>query len=138
MPAYRASPDADRPPVLDFLIVDDQAPFRAVARSLVDLVPEWRVHGEAETGQTAVEYALRHRPAVILMDVDLPGVNGIEATRRILAEFPGIRIILVSTFAVDDLPAEARTCGALAYVRKDELTPARLRALLQTAPADHW
>jgi DNA-binding NarL/FixJ family response regulator len=119
---------------LDVLIVDDQAPFRAVARTLVGLVPDWRVRGEAESGEEAIDYALSHRPAVILMDVDLPGVSGIEATRRILAELPETRIVLVSTFSAADLPAAARSCGALAYICKDELTAARLRGLPQTAP----
>jgi two-component system invasion response regulator UvrY len=115
--------------VVDVLIVDDQAPFRSAARALVRLLPGWRVIGEAESGEAAYDGALEHRPAIILMDINLPGINGMEATRRILAELPKVNIVLVSTYAADDLPPEADTCGAIAYIRKDDLTPARLRAL---------
>jgi two-component system invasion response regulator UvrY len=114
---------------VDVLIVDDQAPFRSVARALIRLLPGWRVVGEAETGEDALDLALGALPTMILMDINLPGMSGIEATRRILAEAPGAKIVLVSTYAVDDLPPDAGTCGALAYIRKDDLTPALLRGL---------
>ena len=116
------------------LIVDDQAPFRAVARSLVRLLHGWEVVGEAATGEDAVEWFVadggRAVPDVVLMDINLPGINGIEATRRITAAAPGTRVVLVSTYAQQDLPADARTCGAVAYVSKDDLTPRLLRDLL--------
>ncbi|MEV6862712.1 response regulator transcription factor [Streptosporangium subroseum] len=114
---------------VDVLIVDDQAPFRSVARSLVHLLPGWRVVGEAATGEDAFEMATVTRPGMILMDINLPGISGIEATRRILAHAPEITIVLLSTYAVEDLPPDAGTCGAVAYIRKDDLTPAVLRAL---------
>jgi DNA-binding NarL/FixJ family response regulator len=63
------------------------------------------------------------------MDINLPGINGIEATRRLLARAPDTTVVLLSTYTVDDLPADAADCGAAAYIRKEDLTPAALRAL---------
>lgn len=70
------------------------------------------------------------RPGVVLMDINLPGINGIEATRRILDTEPAARVVLLSTYAADDLPADAQSCGAAGYVRKDDLTPTALRELV--------
>ena len=117
---------------VDVLIVDDQAPFRSVARTLVGLLPGWRVVGEAVSGEDALGQAAASRPALVLMDINLPGIDGIEATRRLLADAPGTRVLLLSTYAAGDLPPGADSCGAAAYVRKDDLTPALLR---QYAPA---
>ncbi|MQA80841.1 MAG: response regulator [Streptosporangiales bacterium] len=116
-------------PGVDVLIVDDQAPFRSVARTLVSLLPGWRVVGEAESGEEALAQADAAHPGVVLMDINLPGINGIEATRRILARAPDTTVVLLSTYAAEDLPPDARTCGARAYVRKDDLTPRLLREL---------
>jgi two-component system, NarL family, invasion response regulator UvrY len=118
-------------PVVGVLVVDDQAPFRSVARSLVELVKGWQVVGEASSGEEAVEQAAAIRPRVVLMDINLPGITGIEATRRIVAADPDVAVVLVSTYAADDLPDDARTCGAVGYVRKDDLTPRLLRSMLE-------
>lgn len=115
--------------MVDVLIVDDQSLFRAVARTVVGLVGGWRVVGEAGSGEDAVATAAVARPAVVLMDIHLPGISGIEATRTILHRAPGITVILLSTYEADDLPADAVSCGAVGYIRKDVLTPAMLRAL---------
>jgi DNA-binding NarL/FixJ family response regulator len=115
---------------VDVLIVDDQQPFREAARTLVSLLGGWRVVGEVESGEQAVEAAADTAPGVILMDINLPGISGIEATRRILSDRPDTRVVLLSTYAADDLPADAASCGAAAYVRKEDLTPRRLRDLL--------
>jgi two-component system invasion response regulator UvrY len=118
-------------PVVGVLVVDDQAPFRSVARSLVELVKGWQVVGEASSGEEAVEQAAAIRPRVVLMDINLPGITGIEATRRIVAADPDVAVVLISTYAADDLPDDARTCGAVGYVRKDDLTPRLLRSMLE-------
>jgi two-component system invasion response regulator UvrY len=118
---------------VDVLIVDDQAPFRDVARTLVSLLVGWRVVAEVETGEDAVEAASRFGPGVVLMDINLPGISGIEATRQIMARRPGVRVVLLSTYAADDLPADALTCGAVAYVHKEDLTPRRLREVLSAS-----
>jgi DNA-binding NarL/FixJ family response regulator len=115
---------------VDVLIVDDQRPFRSVARTVVNLVGGgWRVAAEAETGEDAVDLAARVRPGVVLMDINLPGISGIEATRRIIASQPDTTVVLLSTYTAADLPADATTCGAVTYLNKEDLTPATLRAL---------
>jgi two-component system invasion response regulator UvrY len=114
---------------VDVLIVDDQRPFRMIARTVVGLVGGWRVTAEAETGEDALTAAEVTRPGVVLMDINLPGISGIEATRRILERDPDTTVVLMSTYAADDLPAEAASCGAVAYLHKEDLTPAALRAL---------
>ena len=112
------------------LIVDDQAPFRSAARSLVQRVDGWRVIGEVGSGEDAIEAASTTRPDLVLMDINLPGMSGIEATRQIVAADPGIAVVLLSTYAAEDLPADARSCGAAGYIDKADLSPRRLRALL--------
>lgn len=111
------------------LIVDDQPPFRAVAGQLVTLIG-WQLAAEAESGESAIEVARTIRPELILMDINLPGISGIEATRKITDEMPDVRVVLLSTYAEEDLPADARDCGALAYVHKEDLTPKVLRELV--------
>lgn len=119
------------PTAVEVLIVDDQPPFRDVARTLVSLLQGWHVIGEAASGEEAVEAVGRSRPNVVLMDINLPGISGIEATRQIVAACPSVRVVLLSTYQADDLPADALACGAAAYVRKEDLTPKVLRDLLR-------
>jgi DNA-binding NarL/FixJ family response regulator len=109
------------------LIVDDQAPFRDVARTVVALSPGFDVVAQAASGEDAVTAAVDHRPDLVLMDINLPGINGIEATRRILAERPGTTVILLSTYTEADLPNDARDCGAARYVHKEDFSPNVLR-----------
>jgi two-component system, NarL family, invasion response regulator UvrY len=116
--------------VVDVLIVDDQPPFRSVARIVVGMVGGWTVTGEAETGEDALALAARTHPEVVLMDINLPGIDGIEATRQLLATAPATTVVLMSSYAVADLPADAADCGAVAYLHKEDLTPDALRALL--------
>jgi len=131
--AVKPQPDGVAPgdPAYAVLIVDDQAPFRSAARSLVGLIAGWRVIGEVGSGEDAIETASATRPDLVLMDINLPGISGIEATRRIVAADPGIAVVLLSTYAADDLPEDARSCGAVGYIDKADLTPRRLRALLE-------
>ena len=111
------------------LLVDDQAPFRAAARTLVELTDGFEVAGESHTGEAAVAAALALRPDLILMDVNLPGIDGTEASRQILAAAPtGAKpvIILVSTYEAAEYAPRAPECGAAAYVPKSELDRERL------------
>ncbi|MGH7358374.1 MAG: response regulator [Candidatus Rokuibacteriota bacterium] len=114
----------DRVPVL---VVDDQAPFRRAARRVTAATPGFEVVGEAGTGEEAVELAESLSPRVVLMDINMPGINGIEATRRITAAHPGTVVILLSTYAADELPGDAATCGMAAYVNKEEFGPGVLQ-----------
>jgi two-component system invasion response regulator UvrY len=111
------------------LVVDDQAPFRVAARGLVERLAGFRVVGEAASGEEAVALAAELAPALVLMDIKLPGIDGLEATRRILAAAPGTVVLLLSTYQPDDLPAGVPEVGAAAYLRKEDLTPEALRAI---------
>ncbi len=108
---------------ISVLIVDDQMPFRMAARSVVGVTSGFTVVGEAGSGEDAVEQADALEPALVLMDINMPGIGGIEATRRITTAHPGVRVILLSTYDAEDLPADARTCGAVGYVHKEQFGP---------------
>jgi len=105
------------------MIVDDQAPFRRAARAVIGATPGFEVVAEAETGEDAVALATEHHPKLVLMDINMPGINGIEATSRITREHPGTVVLLVSTYRAEDLPSDARICGAADYVNKEDLGP---------------
>lgn len=105
------------------LIVDDQAPFRRAARAVVTATPGFEVAAEAESGEEAVELAEQLSPGLVLMDINLPGINGIEATRRIMAAHPETVVMLLSTYQASDLPADATDCGAARYVNKEDFGP---------------
>jgi two-component system invasion response regulator UvrY len=105
------------------LVVDDQAPFRAIARQVVEMTPGFVVVGEAETGEDAVRMAAELAPRVVLMDINMPGISGIEATRQMVAADPTVAVVLLSTYRESDLPADALDCGARCYVHKEDFEP---------------
>jgi DNA-binding NarL/FixJ family response regulator len=108
------------------LIVDDQDPFRAVARDVVEAAGDFEVVGEAASGEESVDLAQRLRPDLVLMDVNLPGIDGTEATRRILAEQPHVVVFLVSTYEPAEYEPKAAECGAAAYIPKSTFGPDEL------------
>lgn len=111
------------------LIVDDQAPFRRAAAAVVRVTGSFEVAGEAESGEEAVDLAATLAPQLVLMDINMGGISGIEATRRITALVPDVVVVLLSTYQVADLPADAATSGAVAYVNKEEFGPQVLEDL---------
>ena len=116
------------------LIVDDQASFRRAARSVVELTPGFVVLDEAETGEAAVDAAREQEPDLVLMDVHLPGIDGLEACRRILSgNTQRPLIFLLSTYDSADFWEEPFECGAVAYVSKAEFGSARLAAAWASA-----
>lgn len=114
-----------QPPV-SVLVVDDQLPFRSAARTVVGVTKGFAVVGEASSGEQAVELVAELHPDLVLMDINMDGINGIEATRRIVATHPESKVVLLSTYDEQDLPADARNCGAIAYVHKERFGPAVL------------
>jgi DNA-binding NarL/FixJ family response regulator len=104
---------------LRILVAEDHPLFRKGMISLLSSVPEFEVVGEAATGEEAVVRAAQLQPDVILMDLQMPQVNGIEATRRILQESPSVRILVVTLFEDEDSVFMALRAGARGYVLKD-------------------
>ena len=111
------------PVPVSVLIVDDQSLFRRAAASVVRATPGFEVVGEAESGEQAVELAEVLQPALVLMDINMAGINGIEATRRITSGHPETMVVLLSTYQRQDLPADAHSSGMAAYVNKEEFGP---------------
>jgi DNA-binding NarL/FixJ family response regulator len=103
------------------VIVDDQPPYREAARLVFDILDDFEVVGEAVSGEDALEVVASLAPDLVVMDINLPGMNGVEATRRLLADHPGVVALLVSTYEAEDVPADAASSGALAYVHKEHL-----------------
>jgi DNA-binding NarL/FixJ family response regulator len=116
------------------LVVDDQSMVRAGFRLLLADEPDIEVVAEAGNGREAVTYAARVRPDVILMDIRMPELDGLEATRRILATDTTARVLILTTFDLDDYVFEALRSGASGFVLKDD-PPEQLLAAVRTIAA---
>jgi DNA-binding NarL/FixJ family response regulator len=117
------------PDPIHVLIVDDHAPFRAGLRALLTSVPEMEVAGEAANGDDAIHKAAKLQPDVILMDIQMPGMNGIEATRLIYQSSPHIGVIVLTMFEDDDSVFAAMRAGARGYLLKGADQAEILRAI---------
>jgi DNA-binding NarL/FixJ family response regulator len=100
------------------LVVDDHVVFRYGMRAMLANARGFEVVGEAGSGEEAVEKAIEAHPDIVLMDVQMPGMNGIEATRRILQANPGVSVVVVTMFGDDDSVFSAMRAGAKGYVLK--------------------
>ena len=120
------------------LIADDQALLRASFKLLIDLTPGLEAAGEASDGAEAIEVARREQPDVILMDIRMPGVDGIEATRRICGspDTPGTRILILTTFDLDEYVFAALRAGASGFLLKDVQPPDLLAAIRTVASGE--
>jgi DNA-binding NarL/FixJ family response regulator len=116
------------------LVADDQSMVRAGFRRLLADEPDIDVVAEADNGIEAVEKAARFAPAVVLMDIRMPQLDGIEATRRILTANPAARILILTTFDLDEYVYEALRAGASGFVLKDD-PPEQLIAAIHTVAA---
>ena len=105
------------------LIVDDQAFFRSAAQAVLAVTPGFSAVGEAASGEEAIFRVGELQPGLVLMDIHLPGISGIEATRRIRGTHPGTAVLLLSTYRAEDLPADAHDCGAMDYLHKEDFEP---------------
>jgi DNA-binding NarL/FixJ family response regulator len=122
---------------LRILIVDDHAVVRRGVRSLLESQPGWEVSGEATTGREAVDLARRLQPDVIVMDLSLPELNGLDATRQILKESPRSEILVLTMHHSEELARDVLQAGARGYVLKsdaDENLIAAVESLRQHKP----
>jgi DNA-binding NarL/FixJ family response regulator len=108
------------------LIVDDQEPFRRAMAAVVTATDGFTIAGTVTTGEESLDAVAELHPDLVLMDVNLPGIDGIEAARRLTADPDGPVVVLLSTYDVDQVDLEGS--GAAAYVAKADLGPDRLSA----------
>jgi DNA-binding NarL/FixJ family response regulator len=104
---------------IDVVLADDQELVRAGLRLVINDVPDIAIVGESGTGTDAVRLAAQLRPDVVVMDIRMPGMDGIEATRRIKAEAPAIRVLMLTTFDDDENVYGALAAGASGFLVKD-------------------
>jgi DNA-binding NarL/FixJ family response regulator len=124
--------------VIDVLLADDQALVRAGFRLLLETEDDIRVVGEARDGREAVALARRHRPGVILMDIRMPEVDGLAATREIAAapDLNGVKVLILTTFETDEYVFEALRAGASGFVVKDTEPAELVQAVRVVARGD--
>ena len=119
--------------VVRVLLVDDQAPFLRAMTSVVEETAGFEVVGEAFSGEESILAAAELMPDLVLMDVNLPGMDGLEATRRMLARQSPPAVLLLSTHDEDAGAHFVAECGAVAYVTKSAFGPDRLRGAWRAA-----
>jgi DNA-binding NarL/FixJ family response regulator len=119
--------------VVRVLLVDDQAPFLRAMTAVIRETSGFGVVGEVSSGEDSILAAAELRPDLVLMDVNLPGIDGLEATRRIRAGECPPAVLLLSTYDEDVGARFVAECGAAAYVTKSAFGPDRLRAVWTTA-----
>jgi len=120
------------------LLVDDQALFREGLRTLLALQRDFEVVGEAGNGAEALEQAAQLQPLVVLMDLRMPVLDGVAATRRLRAEQPDCRVIVLTTFDDDEAVFEALRAGAAGYLLKDVTSDKLAEAIRTTARGESF
>jgi two-component system invasion response regulator UvrY len=120
------------------LIADDQAPFREAASAVVGATPGFEVIGEADSGERAVELVQSLAPDLVLMDINMAGISGIDATRQICESHPDTITFLVSTYQEGDVPAAAHSSGAAAYIHKEDFGSQLLNELWASGGDAGW
>jgi DNA-binding NarL/FixJ family response regulator len=123
---------------LRLLLVDDQAMFREGLRLILSQQPDFEVVGEAGDGLAALEATLRTGPDVVLMDLRMPNLGGSEATRRIRAQAPSVRVIVLTTFEEDEEVFSALRAGAAGFLLKDAGSDKLCEAIRLAARGESW
>lgn len=107
-------------------VVDDHPAFQRALAKVIELTPGTRLAGIASSGVEALDRVLSAEPDLVIMDVHLGDVSGIDVTCQLLASSPGLRVLLISTTVESELPADAGSCGAIGFIRKDRFGPVAL------------
>ncbi len=116
------------------LLADDQPLLRRGLRMIIEAEGDLTVTGEAADGDQAIDCARRNPPDVVLMDIRMPGTDGIEATRRIIAANPAVRVLVLTTFDLDEYALAVLRAGASGFLLKD-VRPAELITAIRTVAA---
>jgi DNA-binding NarL/FixJ family response regulator len=111
------------------LIVDDQDVFRRVAHDVIVATPGFESAGEVCSGEEALGAVERLHPDLVLLDVRMPGMGGLEAARRITSSHPETVVVLISIEDPENISTDAQTCGAATLVRKQDFGPSLLQSL---------
>jgi two-component system, NarL family, invasion response regulator UvrY len=114
-------------PEVRVLVVDDHRGFRAAASAVLRRVSGFSVVGQAASAEEALEQCEALHPDLVLMDIRLPEMNGVDATRLLTGRAPDTVVVLVSTYPPEDLPWDVGGCGAAGYLRKEDLSPRALQ-----------
>jgi len=115
------------------VVVDDQASFRRATAAALEAMDGFVMAGECETGEAAVELLRDSDVDIVLMDIHMPDIGGIEAARQIRGTRPDLVVVLMSTYERADLPTAVNDCGATAYLHKEQLSPELLSGIWRTA-----
>jgi two-component system, NarL family, invasion response regulator UvrY len=116
-------------PTVKVMTVDDQAVFRDVARDVIEATVGFEHVGEATCGEEALALADKLGPDLVLVDVCMPGIDGLETARRLSASHPASTIVLISTASLLSVPSGFASCGAVAFLRKQDFGPSALQRL---------
>ena len=123
---------------ISILLADDHTLVRAGIRALIEQLPTVKVVGEAMDGREALRMVRERKPDLILMDVAMPGLNGLEATARVSKEFPDVRVIILSMYANEEYVREAINSGAAGYLVKRSATTELERAITAVARGEKY
>jgi len=121
--------DPLREPVITVLICDDHAAIRRGLAEILSAAPDIDVIAAAENGEEAVDFVTSYHPAVVLMDVSMPGMDGMEATRRVMAARPQTKVVMLTSYSGHEREVEAARAGAVGYLLKDSTPDEVIRGI---------
>jgi len=124
--------------VIRILIVDDQVLFREGLRTLLTVQPEFEVIAEAGNGEEALQFIKQDQPDIVLMDLRMPGMDGVTTTRIVHQEYPAIKIIVLTTFDDDENVFEGLRAGAVGYLLKDVSSVKLFEAIHAAAKGEYF
>ena len=115
------------------VLVDDQESFRSAARLVIDSVDDFELVGEAESAEEGLELTASLAPDLVLMDINLPGIDGLEATRRIAGARSAPRVVVLSTYEAAEYEGRSLDAGAVAFLSKSDFEPDKLLRIWESS-----